>query len=75
MVFLAARTVGFSRETYHVGVEGAFDSILAGVQGQRLEEKMYGGVWKARSGSKWGLTQKMDWMVYTTIDIELQDRC
>jgi len=69
---LAARTVGFSRETYHVGVEGAYDSILAGVQGQRLEEKMYGGVWKPvqdqnRIDPKDGLD------VYTTIDIDLQD--
>jgi cell division protein FtsI (penicillin-binding protein 3) len=69
---LAARTIGFSRETYHVGIEGAYDSILKGVKGQRLEEKMYGGVWKPiedenRIDPKDGLD------VYTTIDVELQD--
>ena len=55
-----------------MGVEGAFDSILAGVQGQRLEEKMYGGVWKPVADQN-GVDPKDGLDVYTTIDIELQD--
>lgn len=69
---LAARTIGFSRPQIHVGVEGAYDSVLAGVQGKRLEEKLYGGVWRPLKDQN--LVEPKDGLdVYTTLDIELQD--
>ncbi len=69
---LAARTVGFSRDDYHVGIEGSFDSILAGTNGKRLEEKMYGGVWRPLNDEN-SIDPKEGQDIYTTIDIELQD--
>jgi cell division protein FtsI (penicillin-binding protein 3) len=43
---LAERTIGYERENVQpVGLEGAFDSYLAGVNGQGLMTKTAGGVW------------------------------
>ena len=44
---LAARTIGLSRTgVKHVGLEGAFDSILKGEGGKRLMQKIAGDVWR-----------------------------
>jgi len=69
---LAARTIGFSRPTYHVGIEGSFDSILGGVKGKRLEEKMYGGVWRPLNDEN-NIEPKNGLDIHTTLDVELQD--
>lgn len=43
---LAARTIGYARENIKpVGLEGAFNEYLQGVEGQGLMEKTAGGVW------------------------------
>ena len=69
---LAARTIGFSKPEIHVGIEGAYDSVLRGIQGKRLEEKLYGGVWRPIKDQN--LVEPKDGLdVYTTIDIDLQD--
>lgn len=69
---LAARTIGFSRPEIHVGIEGAYDSILAGTQGKRLEQKLYGGVWRPLKDEN--LIEPKDGLdIYTTLDVELQD--
>ncbi len=69
---LAARTVGFSRPDYHVGIEGSLDSVLAGINGKRLERKMYGGVWRPLHDEN-SIDPEEGLDIYTTIDIELQD--
>ena len=44
---LAARTIGLSRPGIKaVGLEGAFDSVLLGVPGKRLMQKIAGDVWR-----------------------------
>jgi cell division protein FtsI (penicillin-binding protein 3) len=42
---LAARTIGFDREGYHVGLEGAYREELAGVSGRRLKRRINNNVW------------------------------
>jgi len=43
---LAERTIGYERDNVQpVGLEGAYDSYLAGVNGQGLMTKTAGGVW------------------------------
>ncbi len=43
---LAQRTIGYVREDIKpVGLEGAFDNVLAGEQGQRLMQRIAGGTW------------------------------
>ena len=43
---LAARTIGYDRQDIApVGLEGAYKEALSGVDGQRLMQKIAGGVW------------------------------
>lgn len=69
---LAKRTIGFIRDEYWVGVEGAYDSLLRGTDGKRLMKRV--------SGQNWiPVDDKADIMpedgkdIVTTIDIHLQD--
>lgn len=70
---LAKRTVGYINESgVKIGLEGAFDSLLKGTVGKRLEQRIYGGVWKPiESNSE--LDPKNGFDLYTTIDINIQD--
>lgn len=71
--WLARRTVGYSRpDGRKVGLEGAFDSALAGESGQQEMFNMGNGIWlptdnlaivEPTSGSN----------VYTTLDVNIQD--
>ncbi|PKP05147.1 MAG: peptidoglycan glycosyltransferase [Bacteroidetes bacterium HGW-Bacteroidetes-6] len=69
---LAKRTIGFIRENYWVGIEGAYDSLLRGTDGKRLMKRISGQNWipvddqadiKSDDGKD----------ILTTIDINLQD--
>jgi cell division protein FtsI (penicillin-binding protein 3) len=72
---LAARTIGYTTKdqtSYKVGIEGAFDQYLGGVQGVKRMQKLAGNVWmpldeageiEPRDGSS----------IVTTLDIDLQD--
>jgi cell division protein FtsI (penicillin-binding protein 3) len=70
---LAARTIGYEREDVTpVGLEGAYSDVLSGVDGQRLMQKIAGGVWMPLSDAD--EIEPEDGMdIYTTIDVNLQD--
>lgn len=70
---LAARTIGMSRQGIKpVGLEGAYDSILMGVSGQRLMQKIAGDVWRPINDEN-EVEPKDGSDLYTTIDINIQD--
>lgn len=71
---LALRVVGFySKEKPNIGgVEGAFDKHLAGVNGQKLFQRIPGRYWKPiESENQIEAENGLD--IITTIDINLQD--
>lgn len=70
---LAGRTIGMSRAGVKpVGLEGAFDSVLMGVSGKRLMQKIAGDVWRPINDEN-EVEPKDGSDLYTTIDINLQD--
>ncbi len=70
---LAGRTIGMSRVGIQpVGLEGAFDTVLMGVSGKRLMQKIAGGVWRPINDEN-EVEPKDGSDLYTTIDINLQD--
>ncbi len=70
---LAGRTIGMSRSGIKpVGLEGAFDSVLSGVSGRRLMQKIAGDVWRPINDEN-EVEPKDGSDLYTTIDINLQD--
>ncbi len=72
---LAKRTIGYTlpgEDFSGVGIEAAFDSVLAGVPGQRMEQRIVGNYWKPVSDETTSdPVNGMD--VVTTIDINIQD--
>ena len=72
---LAARTVGY---TMHddlksvVGIEGAYDNQLKGVEGYRLMRKIRGDVWMPINDAN-EIEPEDGQDVITTIDVDLQD--
>lgn len=70
---LAGRTIGMARKGIKpVGLEGAFDSVLSGVSGRRLMQKIAGDVWRPINDEN-EVEPKDGSDLYTTIDINLQD--
>ncbi len=70
---LAARTIGYEREgVAPVGLEGAYSKVLSGVDGQRLMQKISGGVWMP-VGDENEIEPEDGRDIYTTIDVNLQD--
>lgn len=69
---LAARTIGYDRPDYSVGLEGAYSKELAGVGGQRLMRKIAGGNWKPLSDEN-EIEPEDGSDINTTIDINIQD--
>lgn len=71
---LAERTIGYpgGEERIAVGIEGAFDTSLAGVCGKRLEQRVSNGVWKPVYDEN-ALEPKDGNDIITTIDINIQD--
>lgn len=70
---LAARTIGYERDgVTPVGLEGAYTKELSGINGQRLMQKIAGGVWMPVGDEN--ETEPQDgYDVYSTIDINIQD--
>ncbi len=69
---LAYRTIGLWRENSQIiGLEAAYDSVLKGMSGTRVEQKATGGVWLPVEGSEVDPRNGMD--LVTTIDIGIQD--
>ncbi|MFC2121103.1 penicillin-binding protein, partial [Bacteroidota bacterium] len=72
--YLAARTLGYTIKGESgsvVGIEGAFDKELKGINGVRLEKKLYGGVWVQDNSDK-QIDPKDGLNVVTTININIQ---
>jgi cell division protein FtsI (penicillin-binding protein 3) len=70
---LAGRTIGMARPGIKpVGLEGAFDSVLTGVGGKRLMQKIAGDVWRPINDEN-EVEPKDGSDLYTTIDINIQD--
>lgn len=70
---LAKRTIGYKKQGVQpLGIEGAFDSILKGVVGQRIEQKLAGGIYKPINDDN--EIEPQDGLdVISTIDINIQD--
>jgi cell division protein FtsI (penicillin-binding protein 3) len=70
---LAGRTIGMARQGIRpVGLEGAFDSVLTGISGKRLMQKIAGDVWRPINDEN-EVEPKDGSDLYTTIDINIQD--
>ena len=71
---LAERTIGYppSSERIAVGIEGSFDSLLKGISGKRLEQKISGNLWKPVYDEN-AIEPRDGNDVTTTIDISIQD--
>ncbi|MCB0819194.1 MAG: transpeptidase family protein [Bacteroidetes bacterium] len=77
---LASRTLGTYRDTeknkdknvLSIGIEGAYNEYLKGVDGKQLVEKISGGVWRPIGGDA-GIEPKEGNDIVTTIDVAIQD--
>jgi cell division protein FtsI (penicillin-binding protein 3) len=72
---LAARTIGYLNEGTSgnvVGIEGAYDKYLAGVEGVKQMQKLSGNIWMPVNGAN-EIEPKEGSSVVTTINIDLQD--
>lgn len=69
---LASRTIGYTQNDLKVGIEGAYDSILKGVSGKRLMQKIAADVWRPINDEN-EIEPKDGNDIYTTIDINIQD--
>ncbi len=74
-VSLASRTIGYTTKGEGgnvVGIEGAYDKELKGVEGVRLMQRLNGNVWMpVHDGNEVEPKDGMD--VVTTIDVDIQD--
>jgi cell division protein FtsI (penicillin-binding protein 3) len=69
---LGNRMIGMNREnSQKVGLEGSFDNVLSGQKGQRVEQKIAGGVWMPLDGSEIDPENGKD--IVTNIDVNTQD--
>lgn len=69
---LARRTIGFVRENYYVGIEGAYDSLLRGTDGKRLMKRVSGNIWLPVDDQA-DICPEDGKDIVTTIDIHLQE--
>ena len=74
-VSLASRTIGYTTQGEGgnvVGIEGAFDKELKGIDGVRLMQRLNGNVWMpVHDGNEVEPKDGMD--IVTTIDVDIQD--
>ncbi len=69
---LASRTIGYKSAHAAVGIEGAYNEVLAGTQGKRVMKRLSGGVWMPlNQGNE--IDPKDGYDVRTTLDVNLQD--
>lgn len=69
---LAKRAIGYTKNGVSVGLEGAFDSLLRGKNGQIMEQRMPGRIWRP---IQVGNHQKAEngYDIVTTLDVGFQD--
>ncbi|MCX7696267.1 MAG: transpeptidase family protein [Bacteroidales bacterium] len=69
---LAKRTIGYKIDKYYVGLEGAFDEVLRGIEGKRLIKRVAPNTWLPLSENT--EIKPIDGKdILTTIDINLQE--
>jgi cell division protein FtsI (penicillin-binding protein 3) len=72
---LASRTVGYTMHDDYksvVGIEGAYDKELKGVEGYRLMRKIRGDVWMPINDAN-EIEPRDGYDIITTLDVDLQD--
>lgn len=69
---IGPRTLGYVKDSVKVGLEGAYNELLAGKDGKRLEQRMGGGNWKPIDVNT-EINAEDGYDVVTTIDIPLQN--
>ncbi|MEZ4720616.1 MAG: penicillin-binding protein [Flavobacteriales bacterium] len=70
---LASRTIGYSRQDIApVGLEGAYETELAGVSGKRLMQKISGGLWMPINDEN-EIEPQDGYDLHTTINLNIQD--
>ena len=72
---MASRSIGYITESGNfrgVGIEATYDSLLSGVEGRRLEQRVAGNFWKP-VGSDNDIDPIQGNDILTTIDINIQD--
>jgi len=70
--FLAKRTIGYIRDNFPVGIEGAYEKELRGTDGKQLMKRVSGQNW-IPVDDKADILPQDGKDVVTTIDINLQD--
>lgn len=70
---LAFRTIGLARDSFKVGLEMTYDSVLKGVKGKRLVRYIGGGVSVPVDEDEYQLEAENGKDVVTTLDIHIQD--
>lgn len=69
---MARRTIGFKTPNGNaVGLEAAYDSLLRGVSGKRLEQRISGNVWRPVGQTEFNPDNGCD--IVTTLDVNIQD--
>jgi cell division protein FtsI (penicillin-binding protein 3) len=69
---MAERTLGYSRDGAHVGLEGAFSGDLGGVDGTQLSQRIGQDLWKPIYSGQY--KEPLDGVdVISTIDVHIQD--
>lgn len=72
---MASRSIGYAGKSGNiegVGIEAAYDSLLSGVEGQRVEQRVAGNFWKP-TGSDLDIEPIQGNDIVTTIDVNIQD--
>lgn len=69
---MAQRTIGYSRNGVQVGLEGAFNHFLAGVEGKQLVQLLAGGIYKPLQDEA-EIEAENGKDIVTTLDVSLQD--
>ncbi|MFN3916897.1 MAG: penicillin-binding protein [Flavobacteriales bacterium] len=73
---LALRSLGYvienERDSIYVGIEGAYNDYLHGVNGKQMMRKVRGGLWRPID-DEYLLNPQKGADIYTTIDINIQD--
>lgn len=69
---LAARTIGYVKNEFEVGLEGAYNEYLKGFSGQRLMQRIGSGGWIPVDNAN-EIDPKNGQDIITTIDINIQD--
>lgn len=69
---LAARTIGYERGGYYVGLEGAYSNYLEGVEGKRLMQRASDGGWVPVSYQN-EINPENGKDIVTTINVNIQD--